>query len=115
MTSSIADERVGHRLDGALDVDPDHRLPAEAELEGVGDGDDLHDPGLGEPLHPLAHGGLGEADRLADRGVGATAVLLQLLDDRLGDLVEDGALPRGAPGGVAAAMAGHRADGGTVR
>ena len=74
----------------AVDVDADHRLPAEAELERVGDGHDLHDPGLGEPLDPLPHGGLGEPDGLADRGVGASAVLLQLLDDRLGHVVEHG-------------------------
>ena len=98
--------------DGAVDVDPDHRLAAEAELQRVGDRDDLHDAGVGEPLHPLAHGGLGEPDRLADRGVGAAAVLLQLLDDRLGDVVEHVVCPR--PGGDLSAMpvivvAGHGA------
>ena len=62
----------------ALDPDADHRLAREAELERVGDRDDLHDAGVGEPLHALAHGGLREPDDLADRGVGATSVLLEL-------------------------------------
>ena len=78
-------ERVGDALDVALDVDADHGLAAEAHLERVGDRDDLHDAGVEQPLHPLAHGGLGQADGLADRGVGLPAVLLQLLDDRLGE------------------------------
>ena len=43
-----------------------------------------------EPLHALAHGGLGQPDHLADGGVRATAVLLELLDDRLRDVVEVG-------------------------
>ena len=71
-----------------LDLDPDHRLPGEPELQRVGHGDDLHHAALGEPLHPLPDRGLGQADDLADGGVGASAVLLQLLDDGLGDVVE---------------------------
>ena len=82
---------VGDGLDVALDADPDHRGAVEAHLHRVGDRDDLHDPRLDEPLHPLTHGRLGEADRLADGRVGPTAVLLQLLDDRLADVVEDDA------------------------
>ncbi len=55
---------------------------------GIGDGDDLHDAGVEQPLHALADGGLGQPDRLADGGVRPAAVLLQLLDDGLGDVVE---------------------------
>ena len=69
-------------------ADADHRLPGEAELHRIGDGDDLHDAGVDHALDALAHRGLGEPDRLADGGVGAPAVLLQLLDDRLGQVVE---------------------------
>ena len=71
-------DRVGDRLELAAGPDPDHRLPGEAELEGIGDGHDLHDAALDQPLHPLPHGGLGEPDDLADRGVRAPAVLLEL-------------------------------------
>ena len=67
---------------------PDHRLPGEAELERVGDRDDLHHAALDQPLHALAHRGLREAHDLADGGVRAASVLLQLLDDGLGDVVE---------------------------
>ena len=59
-------------------------------------------PVSSEPLHPLAHRGLGQPDDLADRGVRAPAVLLELLDDRLGDVVEMRAFPvarsSGSPG-----------------
>ena len=71
-----------------VDPDADHRLAVEAELHRVGDRDDLHDARLGELLHALAHGGLAEPDRLADLGVEPAAVVLQLLDDRLRDVVE---------------------------
>ena len=56
--------------------------------ERVGDRDDLHHAGVDEPLHALAHGRLGQPDGLADGGVRTATVLLQLLDDRLGDIVE---------------------------
>ena len=69
-------------------ADADHGLPGEAELHGIGDGDDLHDAGVDHALHALAHGGLGQADRLADARIRPAAVLLQLLDDRLGEFVE---------------------------
>ena len=73
----------------------------EADLQRVGDRDDLHDAGVEQPLHALADGGLGQADGLADRGVRPPAVLLQLLDDRLRDVVEGDA--------VAAILARHGA------
>ena len=41
--------------------------------------------GVEQALHPLAHGGLGEADLLRDRGVGLAAVVLEQLDDGLAD------------------------------
>ena len=39
-------ERLGDRLARCLDDDAEHRLPGEAELERVGHGGDLHDPGV---------------------------------------------------------------------
>ena len=71
---------------------PDHGLAAEADLQRIGDRHDLHDPGLAQLLDPLADGGLGQADRLGDRAVGAPAVLLQLLDDGLVGLRREGRL-----------------------
>ena len=55
---------------------------------GIGDRDDLHHARTDQPLHPLPDGGLGEPDRLADGGVRPAAVLLELFDDRLGDVVQ---------------------------
>ena len=81
-------QRVGDGLEVALDVDADHRLAPEAHGERVGDGDDLHHALVEQLLDALAHGRLGEADGLADRGVRPAAVLLELLDDREGDGVE---------------------------
>ena len=69
---------VGDRLDVAGHRDRDHRLPGQADLHRIGDRDDLHDAGVDQPLHPLAHRRLGQPDRLADRGVRAAPVLLQL-------------------------------------
>ena len=86
-------QRVGDRLQRALDPDADHRLAGEAELERVGDRDDLHDAGVEQPLDPLADRGLGQADDLADGCVGTPAVLLQLLDDGLRDVIEVRAFP----------------------
>ena len=68
---------VGDEPDVALDADADERLAAEAELQRVGDRDDLHDPGLAEALDAAAHAGLGESDLLGDRPVGAAAVALE--------------------------------------
>jgi len=59
----------------------------EAQRQRVGDRDDLHHAGVLETLDSLPDGGLGQPDRLADRGVGPSAVFLQLLDDLLGDIV----------------------------
>ena len=89
-------DQVGGLEQPAADPDADHRLAGEPELHGVGDRDDLHHAALDQPLDALADGGLGQADDLADGGVGATAVLLELGDDLLGDAVELGG---GAGGG----------------
>lgn len=70
------------------DADAEHRLSAETEPHGIGHGDDLHHPGVRELLHPLADGGLAEADGLPDLGVRAAAIDLQLLDDGLRRRVE---------------------------
>ena len=49
-----------------------------------------------EALDALSHGGLREADRLADRRVGASPILLELLDDRLRDVLHgEAAVHRG--------------------
>src|ERR1022692_668627 len=79
--------RYPFEVAGALDAD--HGLPPESERQRVGHCDYLHDPAVDQSLDPLAHRGLGPADYLADRWVGAAAVLLQLLDDLLGQVIED--------------------------
>src|SRR5690606_13833096 len=68
--------------------DSDHRLAVETELHGVGHGDHLHDSGFGQPLYPLAYGGLAEPDCLSDLGIRPPSVGLQLLDDRFGEIIE---------------------------
>ena len=83
-------EPVGDRLEVARGPYADHGLAGEAELERVGDRDDLHHAGVEQPLHPLADRRLGQPDRLADRRVRPPAVLLELLDDLLGHVVEQG-------------------------
>ena len=50
--------------------------------------DDLHHAAVDETLDALPDRGLGQADDLADGGVRAASVLLELLDDRLRDVVE---------------------------
>jgi hypothetical protein len=79
---------LGDRLAGTLDDHPQQRLPAEPELERVGDRDDLHHAGVLELLDAAAHGVLREADGVTDLGVGASAVLLEVLDDRPGREVQ---------------------------
>src|SRR5580700_4395396 len=96
---------VGDLLQVPAALDADHGLPAEAEHQRVGHRDDLHDPGLDQPLDPLPDRGLGEPDRLADGGVGAAAVFLELLDYLLRKMVQDGA--RGAAPGGAPVPAGR--------
>jgi hypothetical protein len=44
-------------------------------------------------LDALAHGSLGQANGLSDSRVGPPSVLLQLLDDRLGEFIELEAAP----------------------
>ncbi len=57
---------------------------AKPSSKRVGHRDDLHDAALDQPLDPLAHRGLRQPHRLADGGVRAAPVGLQLLDDGLG-------------------------------
>ena len=87
---------LGH-LDelGALAADADHRHLVEAELERIGDADDLEDPALDQPVRPGADGRLGDAELGGDLGERPAAVGLEVLDDPLverRDLV--GARPR---------------------
>ena len=72
-----------------VDPDADHGLAAEPQLQRVGDRDDLDDARVLQPVHALPYGGLGQAHGPGDGGVGAAPVLLQLLDDRLADIVEE--------------------------
>ena len=85
--------RLGDHGSVPLGADADHGLAAEADLERVGDGDDLHHAGVQQPLHPLPDGGLRQPDGLPDGRVWTSTVLLQLLDDPLRQLVEHEAGP----------------------
>ena len=51
-----AGELVGDLLHVAVAAQADHGLAPEAELERVGDRDDLHDAGLVQPLDALPDG-----------------------------------------------------------
>ena len=93
---------VGHvsQLDGhapqvAVDLEADHGHTAEPERERIGHRDDLHHPSVDHLLDTLADGRLGHPHRGGDAGVGPAAVLLELLDDGLGDIVEDHGRGRG--------------------
>ncbi len=69
-------QRVRDRVDVALHVDADQRLPLEPNLERISYRDDLDHAGVHESLDALAHGRLGHPDRLGNRRVGPAAVLL---------------------------------------
>jgi hypothetical protein len=60
----------------------------EADGVGIRDGSDLDDALVDQALYPLAGGRFRQADGSGDGGIGAAAVLLQLLDDSLADHVE---------------------------
>ena len=47
---------------------------AKPSVQRIGDGDDLHDAGVEQPLHPLPDRGLGQPDDLGQRRVGLAAV-----------------------------------------
>src|SRR5262249_45753455 len=79
---------AGYLFEVAAALDADHGLPVEAQRHWVGHRDDLDDAAVDQKLHALPDAGLGQADRLPDRGVGTPPVLLQLLDDQLGHFVE---------------------------
>ena len=89
---------LGERIRDRAGVPPrahaDHGLPGEADLQRVGDGHDLHHARVEQPLHTLTDGRLGEPDGGGDPRIGPPAVLLQLLDDRARDVVEDQPAPR---------------------
>ena len=86
----VAGRELGRELAHvAVGADADHRLAVEADAQRVGDRDDLHDARVEQPLHALAHRGLGEPDGLGDRGVRAPAVVLELADDLHRDVVEE--------------------------
>ena len=84
----MVDELLGdlQRVTGAPDAD--HRLAGESELHGVGDRDDLHHAGIDHPLDALPDRGLGQPHGLPDAGIRPAAVLLEVLDDGLGQVVE---------------------------
>ena len=74
-------------------MSPSTRMPSIAArgkptCMGSVDGDDLDDAGLDEAGDPLADRGLREPDGASDGRVGAAAVLLELLDDGLGGVIE---------------------------
>ena len=81
-------EPFSHLGGVALTTDADHCLPAEPQLHRVGDRDDVHHPGINQPLHPLAHRGLRQPHLLADPRIGAATIALEFLDDGLGHLVD---------------------------
>jgi hypothetical protein len=56
-------------------------LAVKAQLHGVSDSNNLHDTRVGELLNPLAHGGLGKSDSLANICVRTTPIYLELFDD----------------------------------
>ncbi len=76
-------ESVGDGVDVTLGLDADHRLAVEAQRERVGHGDYLHDVVLDQALNALANRGLRQTDVACELRVGATAVFLETLDDRL--------------------------------
>ncbi len=104
---------LGQRRDGVRyfpDVtrnpDTDHGFASEPHPERVRDRDDLHDSRVEQSLDPLAYRGLGQAHRGGHGRVGTSAVLLELLDDRFVDVVEEGFRRR--PGATYLAWLGHR-------
>ena len=67
-------------------ADEGHQV--EAELERVGDADDLEDSGPLHPLGPVADHRFGDAELVGDRREGAATVGLQGGDDLPVDVVE---------------------------
>ena len=68
---------VGDHAHVAVYANADQRFAAVAELQRIGDRDNLHDAGVLQSLDAPAHGRFGESDFFGDRAVGATAVELQ--------------------------------------
>jgi hypothetical protein len=83
-----AREVVDDRLRAALHPQADRGAHAEAERVGIGHRHDADGVRAHEPRHALAHRALRESHDRADPPVAATAVLLQLRDDRAIRVVE---------------------------
>ena len=81
-------DRVRDRADVTVNSDPDHRHHRQAELEGVGDCDDLKQARLREPLHPLPDCWRREPDLRSQVGVGRAPIDLELPDDGPVDRVD---------------------------
>src|SRR5215469_10247522 len=82
-------EMSGNPLQVAAAADTDHGLAREAERHWIGHSDDLHGASIDEPLDALPHGCLGKPNGLSDRRVGAPAILLELLDYLLRQVIKD--------------------------
>jgi len=82
---------LGDVVGGTGAAHTDHRHPAQAERQRVGDRDDLHHAGVAEPLHSLTDRGLRQSDCGTQSCVRDPAVALQLFDDRPVGGVELGA------------------------
>jgi len=81
-------ERFGDDRGVTGDSDSDHCLTIETELKWVSDSNDLHHSRIRELLNALAHGRFAQSDRFADLGIGPSAIVLQLFNNRLLHLVE---------------------------
>src|SRR5450756_1365848 len=79
---------------GRLAAHPDHRLLLEAELERVGDADDLEDAACDEAIGVRTHRCFRDAEGRRDLREGAAPVQLEMLDDPLVELRD---LARRAP------------------
>jgi len=78
-------DRLARKMRRTLDAMTEHICAALPELQLPAPGDGSF---LDQSLDALTDGGLGQADCLADSCVRAPAVLLQVLDDGLGQVVE---------------------------
>jgi len=67
---------VGDQAYVSVHAYADERLAAVTQLQGIGDGDDLHDAGFFQALHATSHARFGESDFGGDGPVGAATVAL---------------------------------------
>jgi hypothetical protein len=63
-------------------------MAVKSKLNWVSLRNDLHDAFFGEFLDPLPYGCFAKAYGLAYFGIGLAAIILELLDDQLRDVVE---------------------------